>query len=158
MHSRAGLAAMEEDLPPRNPDPAPRTPGKGAVRLTSRPRRVLVVEDDLDSVHALAYLVRSFGHQVEYAINGYVVLDIAARFRPDVVLLDLGLPGMDGYEVCRRLKHDPQHAATHVIVVTAYSHEEHRAKARAAGCDLYLVKPVAPQALFALLEAPSASA
>jgi DNA-binding response OmpR family regulator len=149
---------MAEERERRKPGAAPQPLADRVVGVTSSPRRVLVVEDDLDSVHALAYLVRSFGHQVEYAINGYVVLDIAARFRPDVVLLDLGLPGMDGYEVCRRLKHDPQHAATHVIVVTAYSHEEHRAKARAAGCDLYVVKPVAPQALFALLEAPSASA
>jgi CheY-like chemotaxis protein len=125
----------------------------GEVRVTSRPRRVLAIEDDLDSVRALAYLLRSFGHQVEYAINGYVVLDIAARFRPEVVLLDLGLPGMDGYEVCRRLKSDPQQRAARVIVMTAYGQEQHRARARAAGCDLYLVKPVAPQALFDALEA-----
>jgi CheY-like chemotaxis protein len=121
-------------------------------RVTSRPRRVLAIEDDLDSVRSLAYLLRSFGHQVEYAINGYVVLDIAARFRPDVVLLDLGLPGMDGYEVCRRLKSHPQHRATRVIVITAYAQEQHRASASAAGCDLYLLKPVAPETLFDALE------
>src|SRR4030095_7785261 len=59
--------------------------------------RVLVVEDNLDQVHTLAILLRLDGHQVDFAINGYVAIDVAERFKPDVVLLDLGLPGLDGY-------------------------------------------------------------
>jgi CheY-like chemotaxis protein len=89
---------------------------------------------------------------VDWAINGYAALDIARKLRPHVVLLDLGLPGMDGYEVCRRLKRDEDLRQTRVIAITAYAQHEHRARARAAGCDLHLAKPVSPQALFDILE------
>src|SRR3979409_2578086 len=77
------------------------------VKKTLVPRRVLVVEDNLDSVHTLAYLLSDMGHIVEYAINGYVALDVARRFRPDFALLDLGLPGMDGFKVGRQRRPDP---------------------------------------------------
>jgi CheY-like chemotaxis protein len=123
-----------------------------AVRYTSNPRRVLIVEDNLDSVRALAELVKDIGHSVEYAINGYAALDIAPRFKPHFVLLDLGLPGMDGFEVCSRLKYQPGLELTRIIAVTAYGRDEHRVRARAAGCELHLVKPVSPQTLFDILE------
>ncbi|HEX5477627.1 MAG TPA: response regulator, partial [Burkholderiales bacterium] len=67
-------------------------------------KRVLVVEDNLDSVHSLVLLLRDMGHRVEYAINGYAALDVARKFRPEIVFMDLGLPGLDGFEVCGRLK------------------------------------------------------
>ena len=125
-----------------------------AVRYTASPRRVLIVEDDLDSVRALAELVKDIGHSVQYAINGYAALEIVRRFKPHFVLLDLGLPGMDGYEVCSHLKHepDPEVQKARVIALTAYGHDEHRIKARAAGCELHLIKPISPQALFDVLE------
>jgi CheY-like chemotaxis protein len=123
-----------------------------AVRYTATPRRVLVVEDDLDSVRALVELIRDIGHRVEYAINGYAALEIARRFKPHFVLMDLGLPGMSGYEACRRLKREPGAEPMRVIALTAYGQEEHRAQARSAGCELHLVKPVSPQAIFDVLE------
>ena len=130
-----------------------------AVRYTAVPRRVLIVEDDLDSVRALAELVRDIGHTVQYAINGYAALEIARRFKPQFVLLDLGLPGMDGYEVCSRLKHeaDAEIKGARIIALTAYGQDEHRVRARAAGCELHLVKPISPHALFDVLESTPAA-
>ncbi len=124
------------------------------VRFTAAPRRVLIVEDDLDAVRILAELVKHIGHDAQHAINGYAALEIARRFKPHFVLLDLGLPGMDGCEVCRRLKQapDPDLKRARVIVLSACGDDQHRAKARAAGCELHLVKPVSPQALFDVLE------
>src|SRR3954469_4121338 len=78
-----------------------------APSYTASPRRVLVVEDGLDAVRALAALLQDMGHKVMYAINGYAGIEIARRFVPDFVLLDLGLLGIDGYEVCRQLKREP---------------------------------------------------
>jgi CheY-like chemotaxis protein len=122
------------------------------VRYTAAPRRVLLVEDNLDAVRALAELIKDIGHRVEYAINGYAAVEIARRFKPHFVLLDLGLPGMDGYEVCTRLKKEPELTHARIVALTAYGRDEHRAKARAAGCELHLLKPVSPQTLFDILE------
>lgn len=124
------------------------------VRFTASPRRVLIVEDDLDSVRILAELVKHIGHEEQHATNGPAALEIARRFKPHFVLLDLGLPGMDGCEVCRQLKQapDPDVQRARVIVLSAYGDDQHRAKARAAGCELHLVKPVSTQALFDVLE------
>jgi CheY-like chemotaxis protein len=113
-----------------------------AVKTTTAPKRVLIVEDNLDSVHALALLVADMGHTVEYAINGYVGLEVARRFRPDIVLLDIGLPGLNGYEVCSRMKKDPELKQIRVVVVTAFAQDEYRVKSMEAGCELHLVKPV----------------
>lgn len=128
-------------------------PAVDPVRSTRSPKRVLVVEDHIESARMLAFLVGQMGHKVEYAINGYVAVDIARRFRPDIVLLDLGMPGMDGFEACRRLKHDPG-PGVRVIVISAYGSDEHQARARAAGCELFLRKPVSPATLFDVLESP----
>ena len=117
-------------------------PSNAVVKKTSAPKRVLIIEDNLDSVHALALLVADMGHTVEYAINGYVGLEVARRFRPDIVLLDIGLPGLNGYEVCGRLKKDPELKKIRVVVVTAFAQDEYRMRSIEAGCELHLVKPV----------------
>jgi two-component system, chemotaxis family, CheB/CheR fusion protein len=121
------------------------------AKKTAAPKRVLVVEDNLDSVHSLALLLHDMGHIVEYAINGYVALSVARRFHPDFLLLDLGLPGMDGFEVCREIKRDPTMQGTRIIAITAFSQAEYRTRAAEAGCELYLVKPVATNVLEELL-------
>ena len=117
-------------------------PGTGVVRKTSAPKRVLIVEDNLDSVHTLALLLADMGHPVEYAIDGYAGLEAARRFRPDFVFLDLGLPGMDGFEVCSQIKKHPDLQRTRVIAVTAFAQDEYLARSRAVGFELHLVKPV----------------
>ena len=128
-----------------------RPPRGGSATGVSRSRRVLVVEDNLDAVHSLAFLLRQEGHIVEYAINGYVAVDLAKKFRPDIILLDLGLPGLNGFEVCSRLKGDPHLKHTRVVAVTAYNSEEDRKRSRAAGCDVHVPKPYDPQHLLAIV-------
>jgi DNA-binding response OmpR family regulator len=91
------------------------------------------------------------GHEVEYAINGYVAVDIASQFRPEFVFLDLALPGMNGFEVCRRLKRQPGLESTRVFAVTAFGHDEYRQRSKDAGCDGYFVKPLDLGALETLL-------
>jgi len=105
-------------------------------------RRVLVVEDNLDSVHSLVALLRDMGHWAEYAINGYAAVDAARKFQPDIVLLDLGLPGLSGFEVCTRLRSDPSLAKVRIYSITAYAQDDYRRRALAAGCDAHYVKPV----------------
>ena len=114
-------------------------------------RRILVVEDDIDSARSLTWILRDMGHEVEYAINGYVAVDLAAQFLPEFVFLDLALPGMNGFEVCRRLKRQPGLERARVIAVTAYAQEEYRQRSRDAGCEGYIVKPLDPAALTELL-------
>lgn len=128
------------------PDKAPAVPIMvGLPHQTTKtlnPRHILVIEDSLDSVHTMVLLLRDMGHVVDYAINGYAGLDLARRMRPEFVLLDIGLPGMDGYDVCKRIKADAILSETKIVVLTAYAGDEYREKSRAAGCHLHLVKPV----------------
>ena len=115
-------------------------------------RRILVVEDDIDAARSLTWILRDMGHDVEYAINGYVAIDVAEKMRPEFVFLDLALPGMNGFEVCRRLKRTPGFDRTRIIAVSAYSQEEYRTRAREVGCDGYIVKPLDPAILVLLLD------
>lgn len=115
-------------------------------------RRVLLVEDNLDMVHSTAMLLRDMGHSVEYAINGWAALELARRFHPEFVLLDLGLPGMDGFELCRRLKREPGLETVRCVAVTGYGQEDYRRRSREAGCELHLLKPVDPRVLRNLLD------
>ena len=133
---------------PVRPGAGRKTTG-GAPMKKAGSRRVLVVEDNLDTVHTLVTLLRQDGHEVDFAINGYAALEVAERFRPEVVLLDLGLPGMDGFDVCARLKSEPAFTGIRIIAVTAYAHDEHRVRSRAAGCDLHIAKPYDPRQLLA---------
>jgi CheY-like chemotaxis protein len=112
------------------------------VSKASNPRHVLVIEDNLDSVHILSLLLRDMGHIVDYAINGYVGLELAKKLQPEFIFLDIGLPGMNGYEVCKRVKAEPSLKQTKVVVITAYADDEYRQRSEAAGCHLHLVKPV----------------
>src|SRR3954464_7991886 len=89
-------------------------------------QRVLVVEDNLDSVHAMAMLVKMMGHEVQFAINGFAALDVARQFRPDVVLLDIGLPDFSGYEIVRQLKYEEAMSKTRFIAISAMPAEQHR--------------------------------
>jgi CheY-like chemotaxis protein len=108
----------------------------------SASRRVLLVEDHLDTVHTTARLLREHGHVVDYAINGYAAMEMARHFRPDVIFLDLGLPGMDGFDLCGRLRRDSRLAGVRIFAVTGYAQEEDRKRALAVGCDGHFAKPV----------------
>ena len=114
-------------------------------------RRVLVIEDNIDSARTLVAVLKSEGHEAEYAINGYVGVEMAKTLRPEVVILDLGLPGMNGYEVCNRLKREEELKQAKIIVVSGYVKEEDRKRSQAAGCDAHLAKPADLKQLLALV-------
>jgi two-component system CheB/CheR fusion protein len=126
----------------------------GAGKKAAFRRRVLVVEDNLDTVHSLVFLLRDMGHQVDFAINGYAAVTLAQRMHPEFVFLDLGLPGLDGFQVCKQLKADPALKNVRVIAITGYPQEEYRRRSQEAGCELHLVKPVRPEVLEQLLSEP----
>jgi CheY-like chemotaxis protein len=113
-----------------------------AVPIQDQPRRVLVVEDNIDSAESLAMLLGLAEHEVEVAHDGPSALDIAANFKPEVVILDVGLPGLDGFEVARRLRQQPGLQRVQIVGVSGYGHEEYRNNAHDAGFDRYLTKPV----------------
>jgi len=105
-----------------------------------RKLRVLVVDDNIDQVRALAWLVRDCGHHTDYAINGIVALELAQRTKPDVLLLDVFLPDTTGFELVRQLRLNPELKNLYVIGITG-QHVE-RSEALAGGFDQLLTKPV----------------
>ncbi len=117
-------------------------------------RRVLVVDDNVDAADSAAMLLRMSGHQVEVAYNGEAALDAAQKFHPEVVLLDIGLPGLTGYEVARRLRAKPEFKAMVLAAVTGYGQEEDRRRTREAGFDAHLTKPLAPSVLTSFVSSP----
>lgn len=124
-------------------------------RLDSHPtRRVLVVDDDLDTVHSLAMLVKTMGHYVQFAINGTAAINIAREFRPEVVLLDYGLPDYKGDQVAKQIKSRCGLGDVRIIAITGRSQDEDRRRALAAGCEDYHVKPLDPSLLEQLLAKP----
>ncbi len=115
------------------------------ARVAHEPRRsrILVVDDNQDAADTLArYLTRVMGGRVEVAYDGPEAVDIARRFRPEIVLLDIGLPGMSGYEVAERLRSGPETGGALLIALTGWGQEEDRRRSKAAGIDFHLVKPV----------------
>lgn len=104
--------------------------------------RVLVVEDNVDAAETLADLLRLWGYEVETVHDGEAAVYAAPRFRPRVVLLDIGLPRMNGYEVARWLRGRPELGDLLIVAVTGYGQESDRARGREAGFDHHLVKPV----------------
>src|SRR5207244_9865854 len=104
--------------------------------------RVLVVDDNVDAALTLAEAVRLDGHDVRVSHDGDAALKDAAAFAPEVVLLDIGLPGMDGYEVVGRLRRLPQLERTLMVALTGFGQQSDRVRALAAGFDEHLVKPV----------------
>jgi PAS domain S-box-containing protein len=113
--------------------------------------RVLVVDDNVDATESLALLLRMSGHEVHTALDGPAALQVAEAFRPEAVLLDIVLPGMDGYEVARRLRHMAGLENAFLVAVTGYGQEEDRRRAEEAGFDAHLVKPADPVDLKELL-------
>jgi CheY-like chemotaxis protein len=119
-------------------------------QTAGRPLRVLVVDDDRDTVVSLEMLLREEGHSVVGVYEGKEVLSSIRRFEPDVVLLDIGLPDMTGYDVARAVRRHGQHPT--LIAVTAWSKATDRLMAKAAGFDHHLAKPYDPLTLLALLK------
>ena len=117
-------------------------------------RRVLIVDDITDSAESLAELLALWGHETQTAQSGATALDWARWFRPEVVLLDIGMPGMDGFEVARRLRQIPEMEGAVLVALTGYGQTQDHEATRAAGFNHHLVKPVDLKALRRLLESP----
>ena len=115
-------------------------------------KRILVVEDHEDNRQILRDLLGNAGYQMMEAETGEAGLAAAAAERPDLILMDIQLPGLDGYEATRRLKADPALRSIPIIVVTSYAQSGDYAKARAAGCDAYVTKPFSPRQLLAKIK------
>ena len=115
------------------------------------PRRVLVVDDNRDTAESIAELLRISGHDVHVAYDGLSAIATALSIRPEFVFLDIGLPGLDGYAVARRLRSEPGLESTRIIAVTGYGTEADRQKGMEAGFDQHLLKPVDPAFLASLL-------
>jgi PAS domain S-box-containing protein len=133
--------------------PAGRPPdGESGPETRSRSRyRILVVDDMRDAADSLAMLLRLMGHDVRTAHDGLEAVQAAEEYRPEVVLLDIGLPGQNGYEAARRIREQPWGRRMALVAVTGWGQEEDKRRATAAGFNLHLVKPVAPAALEKLL-------
>lgn len=114
--------------------------------------RVLVVEDDEDGALSLAMLLRIKGHDVQVALDGPGALQLAQDKAPDVVLLDIGLPGLDGYLVARGIGEQPGEKRPLLVAITGRNNEADRRRSLDAGIDLHLAKPVDPVQLEALLQ------
>lgn len=116
------------------------------------PRRVLVVDDNADAAHSLALLAEALGHEVRLAYDGFEAVDVAGAFRPHVVLLDIGLPGQNGYDVARQLRRQPWGADVVLAAVTGWGQEADRELALEAGCDVHVTKPMTLPAFNAVLD------
>ena len=126
--------------------------GNGRLPAAAVARRILVVDDNVDVVETTTMLLSLSGHQVRSAKDGLQALHVASEFRPDVVLLDIGLPLMDGYEVARRLRQTPQTAGALLIALTGYGQQGDRQRGRDAGFDGHMLKPVDPHALARMID------
>ncbi len=118
----------------------------------ARQRRVLVVDDNVDAASSLRMLLELEGHEVQVVHDGRQAIDAARAFAPNAVLLDIGLPGLDGYEVARRLRAEPMTRACLLIAITGYGQSDDHARSEAAGFDSHLVKPVEPDRVLALID------
>jgi CheY-like chemotaxis protein len=134
----AARAAERTSPPAPGPQPVPK-------------RRVLVVDDNHDAAESTAAMLRLMGSDVRTAHDGLAAIDAAIEYRPDLVLLDLGMPKLNGYEAARRLRELPDFADVALVAVTGWGQEHDQRRSREAGFDRHMVKPVEPNALMNLL-------
>jgi CheY-like chemotaxis protein len=114
-------------------------------------RRILVVDDNENAAHMLAMLLKALGNDVRAAYDGLTALETAAQFQPDVVLLDIGMPKMDGYETARRMRREPWGKEMVLAALTGWGQETDKRRTREAGFDHHFVKPVEPNILQSFL-------
>jgi CheY-like chemotaxis protein len=117
---------------------------------------VLIVDDNRDITQTLALLLEHYGHTVAVAHDGPTALTMAEETDPQVILLDVGLPGMDGYEVARRLRKDPRWQSVAIAAITGYGRDEDRLLAQSAGFNKHFTKPVDIEVLNDYVKLPSA--
>jgi signal transduction histidine kinase len=128
-----------------------RDSGSRSISATAK-RRILVVDDNKDAAKSLAMVLRLDGHEVRVAHSGLAALAIAEAEQPEVIVLDIGMPGLDGYEVAQRLRQRPGAEGVLLVALTGFGQEDDRRRSQEAGFDCHLVKPVAPDDLKRLLD------
>jgi CheY-like chemotaxis protein len=130
----------------------------GTVRAApARRHRVLVVDDNRDFAVSLGTVLEFNGHEVRLAFDGASGLAQALEFRPEIAFLDLGLPGLSGFDLARRLRADPTTRAAMLVALTGWGQDKDRAQSSAAGFDVHFVKPVDPEAIARLADEPAAA-
>jgi len=125
---------------------------KPAIQVPAARRRLLVVDDNRDFANTLSALLETMGHDVRIAYNGTDALSVADAHRPDLVFLDIGLPGRNGYDVARTLRSSPDLAGATLVALTGYGQDEDRRRVREAGFDYHLVKPVEPSEITRIID------
>jgi signal transduction histidine kinase len=135
----ATAAAHTPEVPPSEPT------------MSTAARRILLADDNRDALETLARLLQLGGHEIYKAMDGVQALEAATRVRPDLVLLDIGMPGMDGYEVARRIRSQPWGRSATLVALTGWGQESDRKRSRDAGFDTHCIKPLDPQRLSMLL-------
>jgi PAS domain S-box-containing protein len=135
------LAELPTAVPPPHMVEPPRITG----------RRILIVDDNVDAANSLAMLLKITGNETRTAFDGVSAIKVAESFRPDIILLDIGLPKINGYEVCRRIRGEPWGKDLMLVAMTGWGQEEDRRKTSEVGFDHHMVKPVAYAALVQLL-------
>ncbi|MFL5303679.1 MAG: PAS domain S-box protein [Polyangia bacterium] len=148
---------FEVRLPVLTESPAALEPPPPAPLPAIGAHRILIVDDNVDGADSLAMLLQEIGHETHKAHDGVEALDVAERVRPDAVLLDIGLPKLNGYEVCRRMRERAWGSKLLIVALTGWGQEEDRQRSLAAGFDTHLVKPVDHELLIRLLASPPKS-
>lgn len=115
-------------------------------------RKVLYIEDNEQNLYLITFILEAKGYEVLQARSGEEGVEMAGRSHPDMILLDIQLPGMDGYEIARRLRLNPELASTPLVAVTSYAMVGDREKALGAGCNGYIEKPINPETFVAQIE------
>lgn len=128
------------------PSEAPRPLSLGTTR------RVLIIEDNPDALEMLKCVLSMSGHHVEIASDGLAGLDLALAMRPDIALVDIGLPGLDGYQIAERLREDSANRGIYLVAVTGYGRKEDRERAYRAGFDAHVIKPIDPDKILSMLQ------
>lgn len=118
-----------------------------AKKAGNSKKNILIVDDNPDQVSSLAMLLEDMGHKVHTAENGPDALETITKFKADIALIDIGLPGMDGYEIARRIREQPQFDETVLVAQTGWGQDEDRRRSKEAGFSYHLVKPIAPEEL-----------
>jgi DNA-binding response OmpR family regulator len=125
--------------------------GTIGAEAAQRRHRILVTDDNVDAAASLAMMLEIMGHEVRTAHDGLEAVEVAATFRPDIILLDIGMPKLDGFEACRRIRGQDWAHDVFMLALTGWGQDADRIEARKAGFDEHLVKPVDPTAFEKLL-------
>jgi CheY-like chemotaxis protein len=141
----AGIGKGSEFVVRLPAQPAPDSTAEGSTESASPagPLRILIVDDNQDSSESLARLLQNMGHETRTAATGEKAIEIAREFRPAIALLDIGLPVMNGFELARRLRAEPEHKNLTIVAISGYGKDDDMNRARESGIDDYAVKPIA---------------